>query len=207
VSSRRFPDWQTISKPLSFTLDGLYANGTVFDLCRRHGWGFMIVLKDKDLSSINNEFACLCQLQPENRLTWITGKHKEIRQEFRWVENISYTDSAHREHCLSVIECLETKPVGQGKRDTTKFKWITNLTVTRANVVTLANQGGRIRWKIENEGFNAQKNRGYALEHAYTTNPTSAKIFYFLLQIAHTIEQLVTITLSRFQIRFCPDTS
>lgn len=232
--------------PLVFTLDGLYANGTVFDLCRRHGWGFMIVLKDKGLPSINNEFACLCPLQPENRLTWITGKHKEIRQDFRWVENISYTDSAHREHCLNVIECLETKPACQGKRDTTKFKWITNLTVTRANVVTLANQGGRIRWKIENEGFNAQKNRGYALEHAYTTNPTSAKIFYFLLQIAHTIEQLVTkgslltkafpqrlgsgknfafrllealrntpltqpllvtITLSRFQIRFCPDTS
>ncbi len=43
--------------PIVFTLDSLYANGTVFDLCRRHGWGFMIVLKDKDVPSINNEFA------------------------------------------------------------------------------------------------------------------------------------------------------
>jgi len=178
--------------PIVLTLDGLYANGSVFDLCRRHGWGFMIVLKDKDLPSVNEEFASLCPLQPGNRLTWITGKHKEIRQDFRWVEDISYSDSADREHCLSVMECLETKPNTQGRPETTKFKWVTNLKVTKSNVAALANQGGRIRWKIENEGFNAQKNGGYGLEHAYTTNPTSAKIFYLLLQIAHSIEQLIT---------------
>ena len=42
-----------------------------------------------------------------------------------------------------------------------------------------------MRWKIENEGFNVQKRGGYALEHAYTNHPNSAKVFYFLLQIAH----------------------
>ena len=36
-----------------------------------------------------------------------------------------------------------------------------------------------------------QKNGGYGLEHAYTNNLTSAKIFYFLLQIAHMIAQLL----------------
>jgi hypothetical protein len=178
--------------PIVLTLDGLYANGPVFELCRRNGWGFIIVLKDKDLPSVNQEFVSLCPLQPENRLTWITGKDREIRQNLRWVEGISYTDSFDTEHCLTVIECLETKPNAQGTPQTTKFKWVTNLKVTRSNVAALANQGGRIRWKIENEGFNTQKNRGYGLGHAYTTNPTSAKIFYLLLQIAHTIEQLIT---------------
>jgi len=232
--------------PIVLTLDGLYANGPVFDLCRRHGWGFIIVLKDKNLPSVNEEFASLCPLQPENRLTWITGKDKEIRQDLRRVEGISYTDSFDTEHCLSVIECLETKPNTQGRPEITKFKWVTNLKVTRSNVVALANQGGRIRWKIENEGFNTQKNGGYGLGHAYTTNPISAKIFYLLLQIAHAIEQLITkgsllrkafpqrlgsvrnlafrlleafrntpltkallneFAHSRFQIRFCPNTS
>jgi hypothetical protein len=232
--------------PIALTLDGLYANGPVFDLCRRHGWRFIIALKDKDLPSVNEEFESLSPLQPENRLTWIRGKHREIRQDFRWVEDISYTDSADREHRLNVIECLETKPNAKGRKETTKFKWVTNLKVTKSNVAALANQGGRIRWKIENEGFNAQKNRGYALEHAYTTDPVSAKIFYYLLQIAHMIEQLITkgsllrkaslqglgsgkhlafrllealrntaltrallraVTQSRFQVRFCPDTS
>ena len=45
-------------------------------------------------------------------------------------------------------------------------------------------------WKIENEGFNVQKNGGYDLEHAYTTDPVASKVFYFLLQMAHVIAQL-----------------
>jgi hypothetical protein len=48
-----------------------------------------------------------------------------------------------------------------------------------------------VRWKIENEGFNVQKRGGYELEHAYTNNPNSAKIFYLLLQIAHLLAQLL----------------
>ena len=58
-------------------------------------------------------------------------------------------------------------------------------------VTTLANEGGRIRWKIENEGFNVQKNGGFNLEHAYTRDPVASKVFYFLLQIAHLIAQLI----------------
>ena len=48
-----------------------------------------------------------------------------------------------------------------------------------------------MRWKIENEGFNVQKKGGYALEHAYTNHPNSAKVFYFLLQIAPLLAQLL----------------
>ena len=74
---------------------------------------------------------------------------------------------------------------------TTKFKWVTRLPISTKTVALIANHGGRIRWKVENEGFNVQKNGGYGLEHAYTSNSTSAKIFYFLLQIAHMIAQLL----------------
>ena len=57
--------------------------------------------------------------------------------------------------------------------------------------MAVAEKGGRIRWKIENEGFNVQKNRGYGLEHAYSKDPHAAKIFYYLLQIAHMVFQLL----------------
>ena len=60
--------------------------------------------------------------------------------------------------------------------------------------MTLSNDGGRMRWKIENEGFNVQKKGGYELEHAYTNHPNSAKIFYLLLQIAHLLAQLLNKT-------------
>lgn len=177
--------------PILLTMDGLFAGGPTFDLCQMYGWKFMIVLKDKDLPSVNEEFDALLKLQGKNRFHWRTGKNAEIKQDLRWVEDISYLDSNSREHTLSVIECMETKPDFQGKEKRTKFKWITNHKVSANNVITLANNGGRIRWKVENEGFNVQKNGGYGLEHAYSNNPTSAKIFYFLLQIAHMLAQLL----------------
>jgi hypothetical protein len=177
--------------PILLSLDGLFAGGPTFDLCRRYGWKFMIVLKDVDLPSVNEEFEALSKLQPESRLVWRTGKQAQIKQAFRWADDIAYTDSEKKEHTLSVIECLETKPDKEGQKKTTKFKWVTNCRVSCKNVTTLSNDGGRMRWKIENEGFNVQKTGGYELEHAYTNDPTSAKVFYLLLQIAHLLAQLL----------------
>jgi hypothetical protein len=48
-----------------------------------------------------------------------------------------------------------------------------------------------VRWKIENQGFNMQTHGGFALEHAYSQDDTAAKVFYYLLQIAHLLFQLV----------------
>jgi hypothetical protein len=177
--------------PILLSMDGLFAGGPTFDLCRRYGWKFMVVLKDDDLPSVNEEFDALSTLQPENRLAWRTGKRAEIKQAFRWVDDIIYVDSEKKEHTLSAIECLETKPDNEGQKKTTKFKWVTNCHISCKNVTTLSNDGGRMRWKIENEGFNVQKKGGYELEHAYTHNPNSAKVFYFLLQIAHLLAQLL----------------
>lgn len=177
--------------PILLSMDGLFAGGPTFDLCQRYGWKFMIVLKDDDLPSVNEEFDALFQLQPENRLVWRTGKGAQIKQVFRWVDEIAYVDSEKKEHTLSAIECWETKPDKEGQKKTKKFKWVTNCHVSGKNVTTLSNDGGRMRWKIENEGFNVQKNGGYELEHAYTNHPNSAKIFYFLLQIAHLLAQLL----------------
>jgi hypothetical protein len=160
-------------------------------LCRNYAWKFIIVLKDHDLPSVNEEFAALSELQKENQLRWYTGKNAEVKQNLQWVDDISYVDSAAKEHTLSVIQCLETKPDEKKNHKTTKFKWVTNCKVSAGNVIALANDGGRMRWKVENEGFNVQKNGGYGLEHAYTNNPTSAKIFYFLLQMAHMLAQLL----------------
>jgi len=183
---RRFP-----RLPMLLSLDGLFAGGPTFDLCRRYGWEYMIVLKDDDLPSVNQEFEALSKLQSKNRFSWRTGKNAEVRQGFRWVDDICYVDSDRRQHTLSVIECLETKLDEKGVEKTTKFKWVTHCSVSAKTVAHLANNGGRIRWKVENEGFNVQKNGGYGLEHAYTSNSTSAKIFYFLLQIAHMLAQLL----------------
>jgi hypothetical protein len=50
---------------------------------------------------------------------------------------------------------------------------------------------GRQRWHIENQGFNRQKNSGLNLEHAFSTARELLKEYCYLLQIAHTILQIL----------------
>jgi hypothetical protein len=172
--------------PLCLLGDGLFAAGAVFSICEKNHWAYVITLQDKDLSSIHEEFHALGPLQPENKLIFHTGPQSLIRQAYQWVADIDYMDASRVPHKVNVLQCREN----QATRLQT-FKWITNLPLTPSRVPHVANQGGRLRWKIENEGFNDQKNGGYELEHAYSTNPVAMKIFYFLLQIAHALAQLM----------------
>jgi hypothetical protein len=177
--------------PICLLLDGLFAGGPTFSICEKYHWKYLVVLQEDDLPFVNQEFQALSQLVPENHLVFHTGIQSEIQQDLRWVNQIAYLDSKRKEHSVSVIECLETKPDEDKQLKTTRFKWVTNFNVTASKVVSLANQGGRLRWKIENEGFNVQKNGGYALEHVYSQDVTAGKVFYLLLQMAHLLSQLI----------------
>jgi hypothetical protein len=160
-------------------------------ICEENGWKYMIVHKEKSIPCMQEEFEALLPLAPENHRRTRVGPQREIKRDYRWINDISYVDTDDNEHSVGVLECLEEKPDGEsGKRQSKRFRWITNFNLKTNNVIALANQGGRIRWKIENEGFNVQKNGGYDLEHAYTTDPVASKVFYFLLQMAHLIAQL-----------------
>ena len=57
-----------------------------------------------------------------------------------------------------------TLPGQVNKPTQSRFVHLPNLTVTATTVVKLS-RTGRLRWKIENEGFNTQKYLGYGLEH------------------------------------------
>jgi hypothetical protein len=177
--------------PMCLLLDGLFAGGPTLSICEKYHWKYLIVLHEHDLPFVNEEFELLSQLPPQTHLVFHTGVQLEIRQDLRWVNQIAYVDSKQNEHSVSVIECIETKPDADKQLKTTRFKWITNFNVTASKVVSLTNQGGRLRWKIENEGFNVQKNGGYALEHVFSQDATAGKIFYLLLQIAHLLAQLI----------------
>ena len=183
---KRFP-----RLPICLSLDGLYAGGPTFALCERYHWKYMIVLQDDSLPSVNREFSRLSPLTLGNTASERSGPKLSIQRHFEWVNDILYADTQNREHVLSVLECRETKPDRNREIKTTTFRWVTNLSVTEKNVRELHSYGGRIRWKIENEGFNVQKNGGFGLEHAYSRHPTASKIYYLLLQIAHLFIQLL----------------
>jgi hypothetical protein len=177
--------------PICLLLDGLFACGPVFSICENYRWKYLTVLQEDDLPFVQQQFDALLPFFPENHLTFRTGVQRKTVQDFDWVNDIEYVDSKNNEHVVSVIRCLETKPDSRKELRTTRFEWVTNFNIKVINVIELSNQGGRLRWKIENEGFNVQKNGGYALEHIYTHNPVAAKVFYLLLQLAHTLAQLI----------------
>ncbi|EFU75176.1 hypothetical protein HMPREF0381_2941, partial [Lachnoanaerobaculum saburreum DSM 3986] len=51
-------------------------------------------------------------------------------------------------------------------------------------------QARRWRWKIENEGFNNQKNGLYRIEHLNSRNSNAMKNHYLITQIADILMQL-----------------
>jgi hypothetical protein len=175
--------------PILLLMDGLFAGGPTFQVCRENGWEFIIVLKDDDLTQVHKQFNYLYSLDPANKLKFIDSQAK-ITQQLFWNNEIQYQDSNKLIHPLSVLTCFETKTVKKEEK-TSKFCWVTSLNITTNKALAIANYGGRNRWKIENQGFNVQKNGGYELEHSYSKNYTSAKIFYLLLQIAFTVFQLI----------------
>jgi hypothetical protein len=179
--------------PICLSLDSLFAGGPTMSICERYNWKYMIVHKEGDIPFIHQEFEALVPLTSENHLTFHTGPQGKTRQEYRWINDIAYTDSEKEKHTVGVLECVESGPDPKqpGQTKTTRFRWITNFPLKEKQVLELAYQGGRIRWKIENEGFNVQKNGGFDLEHAYTTDPVASKVFYFLLQMAHLLAQLI----------------
>ncbi len=67
---------------------------------------------------------------------------------------------------------------------------VNNLDISKDNCADISNTG-RMRWIIENEGFNEQKNTAYNLRHKYSrTSFNASQNYYQCLQMAHMIFQL-----------------
>lgn len=177
--------------PICLLLDGLFAGGPTLQICCDYDWRYLITLQEADLPQVHRSYDLLLSQSPENHKQIRLGQQQEIIQEYHWAQQIDYLDSQERHHAVNVLTCKESKPTRQGETSATTFKWLTNFIPTARNVDTLANQGGRLRWKVENEGFNIQKNGGFHLEHPYSQNDTARKVFYYLLQIAYLIFQLM----------------
>lgn len=169
---------------LCLLLDGLYANGTVLETCEGYDWKYIISFKKGSLPGVWKDYRSLRRMSRQNRK--VLAPREGPRQSFAWVEGLGYIDDQRREHHFNAFQCLEQDAGGR-----TLFAWLTNFAVNASNVAELGNRGGRCRWKIENEGFNIQKNGGFNLEHAYGRGETQIKNYYVLLQIAHMILQLI----------------
>ena len=158
--------------------DGLYPNKTVFEICEKNNWEYIITLKDGNLPTVWEEAESLLRLQKQNKLeTIIHNNKKNVTTKHQWVTEINY-----KNYILNWIKTEENNK---------KYVFVTSLGLS-SKTITQISFAGRLRWKIENEGFNEQKNGGYGLKHKFSeVNLNAMKNYYQALQIAHIINQLV----------------
>lgn len=170
-------------------LDSLYVSEEILNICEKYDWRYIIVFKEGCAPELYQEYQVLKKRCQDNYLAynWEDGGEN---QRYWWVTSLDYKFKGH--HYVNFLECLVIKKKPKkGERKQSRWLWLTNLPITKENCMILANEGGRLRWKTENEGFNIQKNGGYNLEHPYIEDWNGAKCFYLLLQIAHIINQLI----------------
>jgi hypothetical protein len=176
--------------PICLTADGLYPNAPFFDICRAYGWQCIVTFKDGNLPTVwkavkahQREGAALsCE-------EWERQGNTEYYRLYRWVTGLTY-----HTHTLQWFECYEVRHTADDICTGHHFVFLSTLPVDAQKIAELV-RAGRLRWKIENEGFNTQKNLGYNLTHKYSRCSWGAgKNYYQCLQIAHLVNQLVELS-------------
>jgi hypothetical protein len=164
--------------PMIIVADGLYPCEPFMETCKKNQWQFEVVLKDDSLKTLQEEIF----LRPDK----ITFKDKAKGKDDLLQTIVYLNDLDYKGYSLSWLQLKEAN---------NKFVWISSLPIrSEKEALALAN-AARLRWKIENEGFNTEKNQGYALSHKYSrTSYNALKNYYQCLQIAHLIDQLVLLS-------------
>jgi hypothetical protein len=161
--------------------DGLYANQTFFRLCQEAGWSWIVTCKDGNLPSVWTRVLHR-QKRPHirTREERLRQGGKKIQRRYEWHPNMTYQGfSVHWYACEEVVD-----------QDTTRFVYLSSLEMDTSSILELT-ESGRLRWKIENEGFDVQKHHGYGLGHQFSRGSLLAmKNYYQLMQIGHMVNQL-----------------
>lgn len=176
--------------------DGLYAEKTTMAECDRRGWNFMITLTEDKLPSVTAKLPPAAGEWTGSRTAMVTvggtdaaGRHRgapeRLQRTVRWKTPLRY----HGE----VRHVVELEDIRADGSQAYYNRWITNVRPEHGNAFDLA-LTGRLRWKVENEGFNTPKNGGYEMEHAYGRKGNAWKNYFLILQISQLLNDLVRLT-------------
>ena len=177
---------------LCMVADGLYPNQTFFRICQQQGWSWIVTLKDGNLPSVWKRVLqrqALRHCRKHEEWVW-QGKQKILRR-YEWHPRMSY--QGFRVHWYSCEEVVE--------QEGSRFVWLSSMEMDCYSVIELS-ECGRLRWKIENQGFDVQKHHGYGLGHQFSRKSMPAmKNYYQLMQIAHMFNQLFALSSLLAEVR------
>lgn len=156
--------------PICILGDSLYACEGVFERCSGYHWEYMMRFKEGRIRTVAKEFQEIKEIEKSIKLT-----------DTFWVNEIAYNQQT-----LNVLECTL---LDEKSENTKQYTFITSIKITKRNAQALVGVG-RSRWKIENQGFNHQKNMRYHIEHTNSHHYSAMKNHYLLTQIADMLMQL-----------------
>lgn len=160
--------------PICISADSLYACEPFFRVCGENKWKFLLRFKEGSIPSVYQEYVSLKLFQ---------GNRQEEKTAKKTVWHDYVTGVCYKGFFVNLIEYGESdKPY--------PFYFLTDISVSKSNVKSMT-IFGRLRWSIENRGFNAQKKHGFNLEHLYSKDYNAMKCHYFLIQIGHMIAQIM----------------
>ena len=160
--------------------DALYAAESIMKICRTNEWTYILNNKGERQKSITEDYDYIKSANPDN---YFDVKYKSEKGISYYVNHVEEVTGGKTE-IFNVYEYEYTQD-----EKSHRFVWITNIDLKKNNLEEMV-AAGRSRWKIENEGFNNQKNGLYRIEHLNSKHSTAMKNHYLLVQIADILMQL-----------------
>jgi hypothetical protein len=168
--------------------DGLYAQGKVFKLLRRHGKHGLMVLKD-DRRNLLQDARGLFPGEPSK--TYPRGRTRCRVWDIEGFKTWPQAGIPVRVvRSIEITKCRKHAPQGAKTKwqtvvEESEWIWVTDLTVRELPTADAVNFGHR-RWDIENYGFNELSNAWHA-DHYFHHDPVAILAFWLILFIAHAV--------------------
>jgi len=159
-NARHFEPWQ-----VTILADDLHCHQPLAEQLLKHEMHFILTCKTESHQALYEELALLERVEGAVSTTIVrqwNGRYYE-RWVYRWAEHLPLRGDAKT---LLVSWCELTISNEATAEQLYHSAWATDFPLNEQRVAEVA-ASGRSRWKVENEGFNVLKNRGYNFEHNY----------------------------------------
>lgn len=168
--------------PICIQGDALYAVEPVMGYCRKNGWRYIFTQKEGRGKILGETYEWI---RTGGGAVAVCGIGRE-KGDGEYINHVEET--AGKEETANIYR-YKYRTKEKGKDKTVRLSWVTDIELTEKNLEEMA-EAGRGRWKIENEGFNNQKNGIYDIEHLNSRDGNAMKNHYLLTQIADIIMQI-----------------
>ncbi len=175
--------------------DALYCNSVIMDICVKFGWRHALTFKgEKQYARLFGEIEaelCTDKDQRKNRLCLPLGKKADAKRyvELRWCNKLKYQLGKGGERDINYLEGKVFEEKDGIKKQVGVFAYLLSEPVNKYNALRRF-KTAKLRWKIENEGFNFQKNNVLNIKHSISSRGHAGQNYYLIAQIAHMIIQL-----------------